>query len=186
VKRTILLLIGFFFIIVSLVACEQASTATVSDSTGTQTIHVPTAHPTSLPAHPPRPQSTPSYLQMTNGPTVLGVSVSNFFGKYGQTLITHDHGYTWAVDNNGNPYEMVGVDIHPDGIVYRVDVLNASGTNWSLTQSIQACSTFLPPGTNFDQQVDAQTVRYTSPAGEIQFWSENQEGDCMVQFMNTI
>src|SRR2546423_5525752 len=33
----------------------------------------------------PTPQHTPSYLRITHGPAVLGVSVSNFFGKYGAT-----------------------------------------------------------------------------------------------------
>jgi hypothetical protein len=125
-------------------------------------------------------------VQATHGPTVLGVSVSNFFGKYSGAMFVLDHGYTWIVNNNGNPNEMVSATFHPNGIVYRVSVVNDSGTNWSLEQSFQVCSSFLPTGASFDQQIDVQTVRDTSPAGEIQLWSENQEGDCMVQFMNTI
>src|SRR6266480_6791869 len=83
----------------------------------------------------PTPQHTPSYLRMTHGPTVLGVSVSNFFGKYGDATVTHDHRYTWSVYKNGNPFELIGTNIHPDGTVYRIDVVNTSDTDWRPAQS---------------------------------------------------
>ncbi|GHO88029.1 hypothetical protein [Dictyobacter formicarum] len=90
----------------------------------------PTAHPTQFPTHAPAPQSPPLYPRAKHGPAVLGVSVSNFFGKYGDYSIPGDHDYTWNIyGKDGNPYEEIGAIIHTDGTVYRVDVVNSSQTN---------------------------------------------------------
>ena len=192
--KNYLLLIMFLLCISGVAACGQRNDTSQSVTTTAPTSHIPTVHPTPLPTRTstplptrtPTPQSTPSYLRATHGPVVLGVSVGNFFGKYGNSLVTLDHGYTWVVDKDGNPYELIGATFHTDGIVYRVDIVNETQSDWSVAQSAQECSRFLPTGSNFEQQVDDQIARYTSPAGEIHMERENQQGDCFLQFSNTI
>jgi hypothetical protein len=181
----IVLVCSMVCLLVLLVACGSTATSDpVHKATPTAK---PTATPTATPTNTPIPTPTPSYLRVSHGPTVLGVSVSNFFGKYGDAPVVGDHGgYTWSVYKNGNPYELIGADIHPDGTVYRVDVVNSSGTDWSPAQSTQACSAFLPEGSSFEEQVDDQTESYTSPEGDNLLTRENQEGDCFLQFRNTV
>ncbi|WP_338250824.1 hypothetical protein [Dictyobacter halimunensis] len=147
----------------------------------------PTPVPTPIPTLKPTP-SSPAYTHATHGPTVLGVSVSNFFGKYGNySNIPLNRGYTWSVDDqDGNPSQGVDASIHTDGTVYRVDVINLTDTNWSIAQSTQTCSAFLPAGSSFEEQVTDQITRYNSPAGEIQLDRMNDYGDCILQFSNTI
>ncbi len=181
-----LLLIMLFLCVSCVAACGQGNDASQPVATTTPTSRIPIVRPTQLPTHTPAPQSTPSYLRATHGPTVLGVSVSNFFGKYGSTGITDGHSYTWTVYKDGNPTEVIGAAIHADGTVYRVGVVNSTYTNWSLSQSTQACSAFLPNGSSFEEQVSDQIALYSSPAGEIHMETQNIQGDCFLQFANTI
>jgi hypothetical protein len=154
----------------------------------------PSPKPTPTPAQPtpmPKPTPTPSspaYTHATHGPAVLGGSVSNFFGKYGNATTTPvGRGYTWAVnDQDGNPSQLVSAQIHTDGTVYRVDVINSTTTNWSIAQSTQICSAFLPARPNFEEQVTDQITQSSSLAGKIQLDIMNDQGDCILQFSKTI
>lgn len=190
-----LLLIMLVLCIRCIAACGQEHHASPSIAPTTPTVqpthlptHIPTVHPTPPLTHTPAPQSTPSYLHATHGPAVLGVSISNFFGTYGTSRIPGDHSYSWNLyGKDGNPYESIGATIHADGTVYRADVLNSSQTTqWSVAQSMDACSAFLPTGSSLKEHVSDHIALYSSPQGDIHMEMQHEEGDCFLQCAHTI
>lgn len=179
------------FGIILLLAClhgiffgdSSTTPSTASRATSTSAPKTTTAITSPTATSTPTPTATSTTIKPTNGPTVLGAPISNFFGKYGDPNVQTDHGYTWFFfDQNGNRLKWVHADYQPGGTVTQVGVVNASDRNWSLDESIAECSIFKPDGTKFEAWINNTTERFTSPVGEVQINVENDQGDCLIFF----
>lgn len=171
------------FAIVILLACgsgaatETGSTPTSAPRTTVAASPTPKKTPTPVP-----PTPTPTPFAPTNGPTVIGEAITNFFGKYGGADVKTNTGYTWFLfDSSGNRLKWINATYQPaTEMVIKVSVVNASDTNWSLDQSLQECRAFLPDGATFEQDVEPGIQRYHSYYGDIQLQNLNDIGDCTV------